>query len=81
LFPAYGVYYALTEGVLKAWIADFVPSEARASVYGLFNSVVGVAAFPASLLAGWMWHQYSPAVPFYFSSALSLLAAALLLAI
>lgn len=81
LFPAYGVYYALTEGVLKAWIADLVPSEARASVYGLFNSVVGVAAFPASLLAGWMWHQYSPAVPFYFSSALSLLAAALLLAI
>jgi MFS family permease len=81
LFPAYGIYYALTEGVLKAWIADLVPSEGRASVYGVFNWVTGVAAFPASLLAGWMWHHYSPAVPFYFSSALSLLAAVLLFAI
>ncbi|HEV2176587.1 MAG TPA: MFS transporter [Terriglobia bacterium] len=79
LFPAYGLYYALSEGVLKAWIADLAPSTRRASMYGLFNWVVGVAALPASVLAGWLWRHYNPAAPFYVSAALAALAALLLL--
>ena len=79
LFAVYGVYYALTEGVMKAWVADLAPADARASVFGLLNWVVGVAAFPASLLAGWMWQHYSPALPFAFSSGLSLAAVLVLL--
>jgi len=79
LFAVYGLYYALTEGVLKAWIADLVPSESRASVFGVFNWVVGVTVFPASLLAGWLWDRYSPAMPFFVSSMLALIAAILLL--
>ena len=53
-YTPYGLYYAMTEGVLKAWVADLVPSRSLASVYGLFNWIVGVATFPASLLAGWL---------------------------
>lgn len=79
LFLFYGLYYALTEGVLKAWIADLVPSPLRGSVFGIFSWIVGMAAFPASLLAGWFWQRYSPAVPFYFAAGLSLLAAFLML--
>lgn len=79
LFAVYGAYYALTEGVLKAWIADLVPSASRGAAFGLLNWVVGVAALPASLLAGWLWQHYSPAVPFATSAILSLLAAAWLL--
>jgi hypothetical protein len=37
-----------------------------------------VVAFPASLMAGWLWQHYSPAAPFYLSAALSFLAALLL---
>ena len=79
LMPMYGLYYALTEGVLKAWISDLISSDSRASAYGVFNWVVGVAAFPASVLAGWLWQHYSPASPFYVSAGLSF-AATLLLA-
>ncbi|MBZ5669654.1 MAG: MFS transporter [Acidobacteriia bacterium] len=79
LFAVYGSYYALTEGVIKAWVADLVPSASRASVFGVLNWVVGVAAFPASLLAGWIWQHYSPAAPFALSSLLAFLAALLLL--
>ncbi len=79
LFPLYGLYYAATEGVLKAWIADLVPSATRASIFGVFNWVTGVAAFPASVLAGRLWQHYSPATPFYVSAALACLAAVLLL--
>jgi MFS family permease len=78
LFTIYGIYYALTEGVMKAWVADLATSESRASVYGLINWVVGIAAFPASLLAGWLWQRYSPATPFALSSTLALAAGLLL---
>ncbi|MFB3920097.1 MAG: MFS transporter [Terriglobia bacterium] len=78
LMPLYGLYYALTEGVLKAWISDLVPSHSRASVFGLFHWVVGVTAFPASLFAGWLWQHYAPAIPFYFSGILALFSAFLL---
>lgn len=78
LFAIYGSYYALTEGVIKAWVADLVPSTSRASVFGIFSWVVGLAALPASLLAGWIWQHYSPAAPFALGSLLALLAAVLL---
>ena len=79
LFAAYGMYYAMTEGVLRAWIADLVPSSSRGSAFGAFNWTVGVAALPASLLAGWLWRHYSPSAPFLISSLLSSTAALLLL--
>ena len=64
---------------MKAWIADLAPADARASVFGVFNWVAGVAAFPASFLAGWIWQRYSPAAPFALSSLLAFAAAVLLL--
>jgi len=79
LFATYGLYYAMTEGVLRAWIADLVPSSSRGSVFGVFDWVAGVTALPASLLAGWLWRHYSPAAPFFVSAILSFVAAALLL--
>ncbi len=79
LFAIYGIYYALTEGVLKAWVADLVPSAARGRVFGVVNWVVGVMAFPASVLAGWLWQHYAPSTPFLLSSGLALAAAILLL--
>ncbi len=79
LFAVYGTYYAITEGVMKAWVADLAPADSRATAFGYFNWVVGVAAFPASLMAGWMWQRFSPAAPFACSSILALAAGVLLL--
>ncbi len=78
-FPVYGLYYALTEGVMRAWIADLAPQGSLASVYGIFNWVTAAAALPASLLAGWLWRAYSPATPFAAGAALAAAAAFLLL--
>jgi MFS family permease len=79
LFAIYGTYYSLTEGVMKAWVADLAPADSRAWAFGVLNWVVGVAAFPASFLAGWIWQRFSPAAPFAVSSVLSFTAAVLLL--
>jgi len=79
LFALYGIYYATTEGVVKAYIADQVASGHRGRAYGLYNSLVGIITLPASLITGFLWDKFSPAAPFYFSAAIALLAAVLLL--
>ncbi|GAV21692.1 MFS transporter [Carboxydothermus pertinax] len=78
LYILYGAYYGITEGVEKAMVADLVPSEKRASAYGLYNAAVGISALPASLIAGFLWDKFSPAHAFFFGSLLALLAVVLL---
>lgn len=84
LYAVYGVYYALTEGVAKALVADFVPAERRGSAYGIFNAAIGLTVLPASVLAGVLWQGIGgwaglgPAAPFLFGGSLALLAAVLL---
>jgi MFS family permease len=80
LFGLYGVYYAATEGVAKALVADLVSPERRGTAYGLYNAAIGLTVFPASLFAGLLWqglgswHGFGPSAPFYFGAALALLA-------
>lgn len=74
----YGAYYGITEGAEKALVADLVPSEKRATAYGLYNAAIGLSALPASLIAGFLWDILSPAYAFYFGSFMALLAVILL---
>ena len=85
LMLLYGVYYGLTEGAAKAFVADLVPAEARGSAYGLFSAAIGLAALPASVLAGLLWQGigtwpgFGPSAPFLFGAGMAMLAAVLLL--
>ncbi|MDE2173211.1 MAG: MFS transporter [Patescibacteria group bacterium] len=74
LFAFYGLYYATTEGVAKAFIADMVGSNHRGRAYGIYNTAIGVVSLPASIIAGMLWDQVNPAAPFYFGAALALCA-------
>jgi MFS family permease len=82
-YGAYGLYYALTEGSSRAFVADLVPQEQRGTAYGLFHAGVGLAALPASLMAGILWQGlgswpgFGPAAPFYFGAVMALLAVVL----
>lgn len=84
LYVAYGAYYALTEGVAKAFLADVVLSERRGTAYGVYNAAIGLTALPASVLAGVLWQGVGgwtglgPAAPFLFGGSLALVAAVLL---
>jgi MFS family permease len=83
LFAFYGLYYAATEGAARALVADLVPQSTRGTAYGLFNSAVGIAALPASLIAGLLWQGlgawagFGPSAPFIFGAAMALLAGVL----
>ncbi|MCX7608528.1 MAG: MFS transporter [Anaerolineales bacterium] len=80
LFGLYGLYYAAVEGNAKALVADLTPPEKHGTAYGLFNAAVGLAAFPASLIAGLLWQGafdwggFGPTAPFFFGAAMALLA-------
>ena len=74
LFALYGLYYGLTEGVARAFVADLVPVEKRGTAYGLFHGVVGITLLPASVIAGWLWQVVNPAAPFLFGAGLASLA-------
>ncbi len=84
LFISYGLYYGLAEGVARALVADLVPTEQRATAYGLFSAAVGLTALPASLIAGvlWQgigdWQGWGARAPFVFGACLALLAMLLL---
>jgi MFS family permease len=80
LFAFYGIYYATTEGVAKALIADLIISEHRGKAYGIYNAVIGLVALPASIIAGFLWDRVSAASPFLFGAAMAGIATVLLLA-
>lgn len=73
LFGAYGIYYGLSKGIFKAYIADLVPDHLRATAYGLFNTGLGIVLLPASLMMGAIWTQWSSQWAFLVSAIFSLL--------
>ncbi len=75
----YGVYYALTQPVLKALVVDTVPREVRGRALGVYFFATSVATLGASLITGELWKHYEAAVPFYLSAGLAVVSAALLL--
>lgn len=78
-FVLYGVFTAATAGVERAFIAEIAPRELKGTMLGLHSTIVGIALFPASVIAGLLWNAFGPVVPFAFGASLSF-AAALILA-
>ncbi len=70
----YGIYYAMTEGVEKAFVGDLAPQGSRATALGFFHTLVGIGLLPASIIAGFLFAR-SPAAPFIFGSCMSAAAA------
>jgi len=84
LYALYGVYYGMVYGTTKALIADIVAVERRGTAYGVYNAVLGLLDFPASLIAGVLWQGVGPwsglgaSAPFFFGAGAALLATVLM---
>ncbi len=81
LFGLYGLFMGLTEGIQKAFLATIIPPDFKATAFGVYAAAVGLAMFPASLIAGWLWDHVSPAATFYFGAATAALSALLFMAL
>jgi MFS family permease len=78
VFLIYGLYFGMTEGVEKAWVADLAPASGRGNAFGIYNAVIGFGALAASLLFGYLWTHVSPHAAFYTGAGFALAATALL---
>jgi MFS family permease len=84
LYVVYGLYYGMAYGTANALVADLVPDNLRGTAYGTYNAVIGILAFPASLIAGLLWQGvgawkgFGPSAPFLFGGTLALIAALLM---
>jgi len=75
----YGLFYALTNPVLKALVVETVSPEFRGRALGVFAFITSVAMLLASLLTGELWKHFGPRVPFYLSAGIAAVAAILLI--
>jgi MFS family permease len=79
VMAVYGIYYALTQPVLKALVVDTVSPDTRGRALGIYFFATSVATLAASLITGELWKRYGAPVPFYLSAALAGVSALLLL--
>jgi MFS family permease len=76
----YGLFYALTNPVLKALVVETVSSDVRGRALGVYAFATSVATLLASLLTGELWKHFGPRAPFYLSAGIAAVAALMLMA-
>jgi MFS family permease len=80
-FLIYGFYYGFAEGTEKALIADLAPAPLRGTAFGVYNAVLGIGSFVASVLFGLIWKWFGAPAAFTTGALLALAATVLLFAI
>src|SRR5262249_41317790 len=76
----YGLFYALTNPVLKALVVDTVDPHTRGRALGIYFFATSIAALLASVVTGELWKVYGPRLPFFVSAGVAFLCALLLIA-
>jgi MFS family permease len=74
----WGAHMALTQGMFSRMIADSAPERLRATSFGAFWFVTGIASLLASLGAGMLWDRDGPSATFIASAGLAAVALAML---
>lgn len=74
----YGLLTGLSEGPERALIGDFAGERERGTAFGWYHLLLGIAAIPAGLSFGGVWHYLGAAWAFSYAGLLAALSAALL---
>lgn len=74
----WGAHMALTQGILARMVADSAPEPLRATSFGAFYFVTGIATLLASIGAGLIWDREGAAATFIASSVVAAVAWAML---
>lgn len=79
IFGTYGIFFALTDGVQRAFVVDLSPPHLKGTSLGTFHTSVGLTALPAGIIAGLLWVSISPEMTFLFGFIMSFIALLLFL--
>lgn len=71
----WGLHMALTQGLFPKLVADTAPGELRATAFGIFNLVSGVALLLASTIAGTLWNLFGASASFLAGASFAALTA------
>lgn len=72
-FITYGIFYAMVDGVQRAFVVDLAPAHMKATALGAFHTAVGLAALPGGYIAGVLWDTINPGATFVYGCAVSLI--------
>jgi len=70
LFALYGMTFAAIDGNQRAYVSDLAQYNLKATALGTFHTVTGLAALPASVIAGLLWESISPVAAFIYGGIL-----------
>jgi MFS family permease len=73
LFFCYGLYYACTDGISKAWISKTCEKKDTATALGVFSGLQSICTFIASSLAGFIWYKFGSVYVFCIAGAIAFL--------
>jgi len=73
-FLAYGVFFAMIDGVQRAFVVDLSPVHLKATALGAFHAATGLVALPAAFVIGLIWERFSPEVAFLYGAIFALAA-------
>ncbi len=79
VFPVYGIYIALTDGVSKSYLAEFITKEESGTYFGAYYTLIAIGTFFASLIGGLLWTRINSSATFFYGSMMSFLAFIVLL--
>lgn len=78
LFALYGLSNAFAVGTQRAFVSDLSPSRIRGTALGTYHTITGLAALPASLIAGFLFEFFTPESAFVYALLMSVTALILL---
>ena len=74
LFALYGLFKAFIDASQRAFISDLSESEIRGTALGTLETLTGLAAIPAGMIAGFLWN-FNAIYTFSFGFTVSFAAA------
>ncbi|MCD6308834.1 MAG: MFS transporter [Candidatus Latescibacteria bacterium] len=82
LLMGFFIFYGLSIGILepteRAWVSELSSAGKRGSAFGFYHAAKGFGALPASLLFGFLWHQFGRFSAFFTGAGLAVAAAVIL---
>ncbi len=73
LFFFYGLYMASTEGISRAWVSNIASKSDTGAALGIYTGLTSIMTLLASVIAGFLWTNFSPSLTFFVTSGVSFL--------
>ncbi|OQY42739.1 MAG: hypothetical protein B6227_01035 [Fusobacteriia bacterium 4572_74] len=73
LFIIYGIFYALIDGVQRAFVVDLAPKHLKATALGTYHTAIGLVALPGKFIAGLLWDKINPETTFLYGLILTII--------